>query len=95
MGQQSKVGRTATNVFTDDAGALCCVYHSTCVAKRMANGTIKLNSGGWRTVTTKLRMNQFARQYGVRYMVYQKDFDWFVHVSGRVIPFADNMEFTI
>ena len=95
MGQQSKVGRTATRIFTDDAGALCCVYHNTCVAKRMANGTIKLNSGGWRTVTTKLRMNQFARQYGMGYAIAQKDFSWSVYANGRVIPFADNMEFTI
>lgn len=63
MAQLSRVGKTATSVFTDEYGALCCIYHATCVAKRQPDGSIELDSGGWRTVTTKTRMNQFAHQY--------------------------------
>ena len=43
---------------------------------------IVLNSGGWRTVTTKERMNSFSP-----FCVYQKDYQWFV--DGK--PFKDHM----
>lgn len=91
MSQQHRVGKTATSVFTDKSGALCCVYHQTCVAKKHKNGVIELNSNGWRTATTKTRMNQFSNQHGLGYTVSQKDGLWSVSVGGKVIPFHDHM----
>ena len=37
-----------------------------------------LNTGGWRTVTTKKKMNQFLQEAGFKQGIYQKDFEWFV-----------------
>lgn len=93
MASLSKVGKTATVVFSDESGALCCVYHRTCVAKKLPDGRVKLNSGGWKTATTRTRMNQFANAHcGGRYSVFQKAFDWFIRVNGETVPFVDGVE---
>ena len=91
MAQTGKVTGRATSVFTDDTGALCCVYHQTVVARKLANGKqVELNTGGWRTVTTKLRMNQFANQHcGGAFSVYQDDGLWFVRSGGKDRPFNE------
>lgn len=50
--------------------------HGTVVVAFMADGAVALNSGGWRTVTTKARMNSALRGIGAH--VAQKAGDWFV-----------------
>lgn len=70
------------------------VYHSTEVVRATAT-IVTLDSGGYRTHTTKTRMNQAANQYGLGYQVFQKDFEWFVGYHGAVHPFQDGMTFTI
>lgn len=61
-------------------------YHTTDVAAFSRSSwhdiDVLLNTGGWKTVTTKLRMNQFAREYGLPYHVYQKDYVWYVSANG-------------
>jgi len=44
---------------------------------------IVLDSGGWYTVTTKARMNEYAP-----HTIYQRNFNWFVDNG---IPFKDKM----
>ena len=61
-------------------------YWNTDIVK-FNNERIILNTGGWSTVTTKLRMNQASNQFGLGYNVYQKDFNWFVEYQGKTIPF--------
>ena len=61
-------------------------YWSTDIV-RFNNERIILNTGGWSTVTTKLRMNQASNQFNLGYNVYQKDFNWFVEYQGKTIPF--------
>ena len=48
--------------------------HNTVVIENTGTEII-LNSGGWRTRTTKERINRFLP---AGYRVYQKSFDWFV-----------------
>jgi len=82
MSQTHKVGKTATTVTRYFTGELSVVYHRTEVVHVSGDGSIiTLNNGGWRTNTTKLRMNQAANQYGLGYQVYQKDFSWFVSIA--------------
>ena len=90
MSQLSSIGRTATNVYTEN-GFTSVKYHATEVV-RFNHERIILNSGGWRTSTTKTRMNQAAHQFDLGFSVWQKDFAWFVSFKDTVIPFADNME---
>lgn len=63
------------------------VYHDTEVVLFDAD-TIILDHGGWRTSTTKTRMNQTATQYGLGFRVFQKDFDWFVSYRGLTVKFG-------
>lgn len=96
MARSDRVGKHATTVAHVD-NVLVCVYHRTVVAKLYDDGHIQLNSGGWRTVTTKCRMNQFAAQYcNYAFSVCQRKGDWFVVNCGdNEVPFTDGMVFTI
>ena len=47
--------------------------HKTFVVIIHCDNTWTLNSGGWRTVTTKQRINEYAPGY-----VSQKNFEWFM-----------------
>lgn len=51
---------------------------------------VTLNSGGWKTVTTKARMNQYLP---TEVYINQKDYEWFVNDSrdNTVKPFIDGM----
>lgn len=54
--------------------------------------TVKLNSGGFRTVTTKRRINESCRAFNSPFQVFQKDWEWYVDAyNGIVIPFEDGM----
>jgi len=91
MTQQSTIGKCATTVSTDDDGWTNVVYHETTVVK-FKNGKVILNSGGWRTATTKNRMNQVSNQFGLGFGVYQRNFQWWVTLGcGGIVPFSDGM----
>lgn len=90
MSQTQKISGVATRVFTDESGARCVQYHKTIVWKRSADGkTITLNTGGWKTVTTKLRMNQAFSQFGYTFRVYQDKGDWFISHMGNLFVAFD------
>ncbi len=87
MPQMNKVGKVATTVRNKN-DVISVVYHQTEVV-RVENGIITLNHGGWKTFTTKARMNQASRQFGLGYYVFQKDGAWFVDYAGKTVPFND------
>jgi hypothetical protein len=58
--------------------------HNTIVVKIHKDGTYTLNSGGWRTVTTKDRINSYCP---VR--VSQNKYDWYV--GDENVPFYDGI----
>lgn len=58
--------------------------------------TVTLRSGGWQTVTTKRKMNQAARQFGLGFSVWQRDYSWYVTLpNGEVCDFEDGMTFPL
>ena len=67
-------------------------YNATSVVVFLANGDIRLNSGGWRTVTTKTRINAALHDTGWR--VWQDGGVWYVgKVSENIkYTFTDGME---
>ena len=79
-----------TAVFKDDYNFTKVIYHSTKVVS-FNSDTIVLNSGGYETKTTKDLINQTAIEYCLDYMIYQKDYYWFVKVGSKVYPFEDKM----
>lgn len=73
-------------------------YRGTAVAQFYSNSTVKLQTGGYHTVTTKAVIN--AALWGARapFSVYQQDFSWYVHLDGTELntkngglPFKDGM----
>jgi hypothetical protein len=63
--------------------------HNTHVVTIHADGSYMLNSGGWRTVTTKSRINDYAPA-----RVTQRAGEWFVRHDGIDIEFRDGMTLT-
>ena len=65
--------------------------HNTDVVTFKANGDVILNSGGWKTPTTKDRINRFSP-----FNIYQEDFRWYVAENYKWengINFSDGMTF--
>jgi len=89
MAQQGRIGSHATTVATDANGITRVTYHQTVVVE-FSNTDVILRTGGWKSATTKTRMNQAARQFGLPYTVYQKAGEWYANTPGGVIPFASD-----
>ena len=95
MGQTRTIGRRGTAVTRDKDGDTNVQYYNTIVVS-FNQHTITLDTGGWRTATTKTRMNQTANQFNLGFHVYQKDSQWFVVLYvkdeydwGNPIPYLD------
>jgi hypothetical protein len=68
-------------------GATCFKLHNTTIVTRHADGRVTLNSGGWRTVTTKARFNELARPW----RVYSDKGTWTVTNGERSVPYFDGI----
>lgn len=91
-GRSSRKIANNTTLIDQSEGVIGLRLHSTVVVVFDDSGHIILNTGGYRTTTTKDRLNRVARAHG--YSVFAKDFDWFVQKRGEEpIPFEDG--FTI
>lgn len=52
---------------------------------------ITLTTGGFETVTTKRKMNQSAREFGLDFAVHQHNFRWYVKLpDGHFVAFPQN-----
>ena len=89
MARWNEVGKHATTVLTNDKGVTEVVYHDTCVVA-FDSDTITLDTGGFKTPTTKVRMNQASNEYDLEYGVYQKDWVWYVEYNGTAREFDGN-----
>lgn len=90
MARQDKIGSTATTV-THTPLAHSVKYHDTVVIQWNSQG-ITLNSGGWKTATTKTRINQASAEFDLGICVYQEKRKWFVTTpQGETVPFVDGM----
>lgn len=73
------------------AATIAVKLHGTVIVRYREDGMVELNSGGYRTVTTKQRINQLLPP---GFSVEQKNFDWFLRSwKGGSIPFVDGMKF--
>lgn len=90
MAQVREVRGVATAIFTDSEGTHV-LYHNTRVVTMHKDGSVTLRTGGWRTNTTRLRMNQTFNQFGIPLTVYQKNFDWFVESTDERWPWKAEM----
>ena len=83
-------GKRATVIVRFDDSAIRLRYHGTTVAEFRKDGSVQVNSGRWRSRTTKDRINQAIRGLGV---VFQKNFEWFMvdYQRNTTVPFQDGM----
>lgn len=89
MTQLQRVTGVCTSIRTDHSKTHV-NYRGTDVVSFDASAIV-LNTGGWRTATTKVRMNQTSNQFCLGYRVYQEKGNWFVRLSsGRILPFPAN-----
>jgi len=57
---------------------------------KITSGKIILNSGGYKTVTTKARLNEFLADHNIR--VWQEKREWFIDDRGVKRDFIDGIE---
>ena len=87
------IGTHRTTVTTDDnngIGVTRVRYHYTDVVT-FDDTDIQLQSNGWHSKTTKLRMNQPSAQFRLGFKVYQRDFEWYVTHNGKEQYYTDGM----
>jgi hypothetical protein len=102
MSQTTEFRGVQTKVRTVGSSLIEGFYRGTRVARKESSITcdrVTLNTGGWKSNTTKTRMNQFSAQFcGNAYRVYQDKGDWFVLVRGNEAPYVfegDTISFDI
>ena len=88
MSQTQTVGKHATAIHGAN-GYQIVTYHKTNVVKWNTDQII-LDTGGWKTVTTKMRMNQTSNQFDLGYHVHQTKGRWYVEFENDEIPFDGN-----
>lgn len=65
-------------------GGIAVRYHVTNVVIYYSNGLIYINSGGYKTVTTKARINTYTNA-----RVYSRNYEWYLYPSSQ--EFVDGM----
>lgn len=91
MAQTQTFRGTARTIVTIDGKRYYSYHRTAVVIVDTKADTIRLDSGGWLTVTTKTAMNQVSNQDELGFRVFARDGDWFVSWMGRDIPFRDGM----
>lgn len=92
MGQVTRFqGRNTTiEEYTQDVVRY--IYHRTAVVVHdKRRHVVTLDSGGWRTPTTKTRMNQASYQFDLGFTVHQKNYEWFVVTKAGKFVFQRGM----
>ena len=79
--------RRGRNDITDPCSNV--YLHGNHIATVKDNGDVSISNAGWRTVTTKSRLNAIINEFldGTKNGVYQKDHCWYVTDHGRDYDF--------
>lgn len=92
--QHRRARGVETSTHRQEDGSIALRYHSTYVLVFHPDGRVIADSGGWRTTTTKERINRQSVA-----AVYARNFEWFASpmVDGtirtdREVPFEDGMD---
>ena len=68
------------------------VLHRTAIAVYDHNTqALKLNTGGWYSVTTKSRLNAILDQLITGARVFQRDFNWYLNYTNQTVDFCVGM----
>jgi hypothetical protein len=86
MTQTRKIGKTATKVLESNRYLIVKYHNTNVVVFDKVTREINLNTDGWKTATTKLRMNQTSNEHGLGFHVRQEKGLWYVTNRNREIP---------
>lgn len=93
MPRMDKLSEYRTTWAEDAAGGVV-TYVRTRIVEWTAD-TVTLRTGGWDTVTTRRKMNQAARQFGLPFSVYRRKGESFVLTPGSIeVPLDDVVTFS-
>lgn len=87
-GRNSERRKIANNTYLErrSDNKIAIRLHNTDILTFSPNGDITLDSGGWKTVTTKARMNDY-----LPCRIWSERGVWYVHLNGTKVPYADSM----
>jgi hypothetical protein len=92
MPRTNKLSTYATTI-SGDNGTMRVTYHRTTIVE-WTDESITLRTGSWDTVTTRRKMNQAFRQFGLGFSVYRRDHESFVDLpDGRTLELEREMTF--
>ena len=86
--RQTKKLLNHTYAVRRDLGKIAVRLHNTDVLTFHPNGDVQINSGGWRTVTTKSRLNRYLPS---PLRVSAKKFVWYLFDGKKEIEFEDGL----
>ena len=83
-----------TEVYTNDNNASLVYLHGNHIAT-VTDDNVIVFDGGWRTATTKSRLNVIINEFcdALTDGVFQKDYQWFVQDNNEVIEFESGYVF--
>jgi hypothetical protein len=81
-----KLKRKGNTKIVRENGEIRVIYHYTPVVVIREDG-VTLNTGGFRTLSTKSRMNQVAAEFNLGFHISQKNGSWDVQTPKGVYPF--------
>ena len=91
----NKINWSNSNTFVEyneNTNCSTVVLHRTAIAVYDHNtNALKLNTGGWHSVTTKSRLNAILQELIAGARVYQKAFDWYLSYNNQTHDFTDGM----
>ena len=91
----NKINWSNSNTFVEyneNTNCSTVVLHRTAIAVYDHNTqALKLNTGGWHSVTTKSRLNAILQELIVGASVFQKNFNWFLSYNNVTNDFNDGM----
>lgn len=88
MPQMTRIGKCHTQIIRQGLETIVKLYATPVVT--ICPEQVILNTGGWETQTTKVRMNQASNVYNLGYYVYQKQGIWYVHYNNQTHQFIGN-----
>ena len=92
-GTTFKGGNTTVSRNTHDSACVSLKLHGHTIAQRIGD-RVRINDCGWKTRTTKDRLNGVIQAYHARGGIFQKNFEWYLEID-EVVEFPSNEWVTI
>jgi len=89
-GRESKIIGNNTIVHRLDDDTVAIKYHSTNILKINSNNVVTISTGGWETITTKDRLNQFLSCRG--FGIFQKKGTWYIRGNDKTFEYEDGIK---